>query len=816
YRGLLDQAVADPGAAISRYTLLTPEAVAVLPDPAAELAVRWPGAAHELVAEQARLRPDHPALVDRDGAWTYAELDLAARQLAARLLAGGIEPGDRVAIYAHRSAALAWAVLGVMRAGAVFVLLDPAVPAPRLVEVLRLAGPRGWLRLEAAGPLPETLEQSSFVCRLDLPGTPLLEGPLPESWPVVGPDAPACISFTSGSTGEPKGILQTHGGMTGFLPWHEETLGYGPSDRHTMLSGLAHDPLQRDLFYCLGSGGTLCVPDPNRIGEPGWLAGWMRRERVTVTNLTPAMAQLLTESAGTTDLRCAVLGGDVLTRSDIERLRRLAPHAAVVNVYGSTESHRALSFHFVEEEDRDRQVVPLGIGQPGSQLLVLTRGGLQAGVGELGEIAIRSPRLAAGYWQDEALTRERFVADRYRTGDLGRYLPNGEVEVAGRADQQVKVRGYRVEPGEVEAELYRLPGVREAAVAGRDDGHGGRRLVAWVVLDPAASPGGLRDRLRERLPAYMVPSVFVEMEKLPLNLSGKVDRRALPETGPVSEREKVAPRDVLELRLARVWEEVLGLTSIGVTESFFDLGGHSLLAVGLTARIARDFGRTLPLAALFQAPTVAELAALLREGAVEDAALVPLQVGGSRPPLFLVHPVGGQVFSYVELARLLGPDQPVYALQDVAPPDAPRSLASLASRYLCEVRAVQPTGPYLLAGWSFGGRVAWEMSRQLDAAGEEVAFLGMIDTGLVAPPARLDVDDAALLAEVIGDLPLTVEELRREADPLAALIERAREAGTLPPGTTPEMAHHLLAVLKAHLEVARTDRPHPYHGKLTF
>ncbi|HYG62485.1 MAG TPA: amino acid adenylation domain-containing protein, partial [Thermoanaerobaculia bacterium] len=844
YRSLLAQAVAAPDAAVAGYSLLTPEAAAVLPDPAADLGGRWEGTVHGLFAEWAERQPERVALADRNGEWTYGELDQAVQRLAARLLAGGIEPGDRVAIHAHRSAALAWALLGVLKAGAAFVILDPIYPAARLVEVLRLARPTGWLRLEGAGPLAEPLAtfvaEAPFRVRFDIPaGGPETAAsavgypPLPDTWPSLGPDDVASHAFTSGSTGVPKGIVQTHGSMSFFLPWHRDVLGYGEADRHTLLSGLAHDPLQRDVFYALGSGAALCVPDPDRIGEPGYLAEWMRRERVTVTNLTPAMAQLVTEGehAALPYLRCVVLAGDILTRLDVDRVRRLAPQARLVNVYGSTESHRALSYHLITEADEwGKQVLPLGRGKNGCQLLVLTAAGMRAGVGELGEVAIRSRHLAAGYLGDDALTRDRFVAnpfaqdpaDRlYRTGDLGRYRPDGEVEAAGRADQQVKVRGYRVEPGEIEAELGRIPGVREAVVVGRDDSQGSKRLVAYVVLDSAdAGEAELRELLRERLPSYMVPAVFVALGELPLNPNGKVDRRALPEppsqAGTALERRSVPPRDELESRLARIWEEVLGTAPIGVTDGFFDLGGHSLLAVRLTAWIARELGQTLPLAALFQAPTVEQMAVLLRRREpMADGTLVPLRTGGSRPPLFLVHPAGGQVFSYTGLVRGLGPGQPVYGLQDTAPPESPRTLAGLASRYLKEIRAVQPHGPYLLAGWSFGGRVAFEMARQLDAAGEEAALVAMLDTGLVQPPAT-PLRDAELLAEVVGELPLSIDELRRADDPLAALVETARETGALSPDITLESARHLLDVFKAHLEVARTDRPRPYRGRVVF
>ncbi|HBL31586.1 MAG TPA: non-ribosomal peptide synthetase, partial [Acidobacteria bacterium] len=390
--------------------------------------------------------------------------------------------------------------------------------------------------------------------------------------------------------------------------------------------------------------------------------------------------------------------------------------------------------------------------------------------------------------------------------------------------QQVKIRGFRVEPGEIEAELGRISGVREAVVVGRADGDGGRRLVAYVVLDPASPPSvaRLREALGGRLPAYMVPSVFVPLAKLPLNPNGKVDRRALPDPQSVPDTEdrrsrRVPPRDALELRLARIWEEVLG-TAGGVTDDFFARGGTSLLGATLLARIARDAGTTLPLAALFRSPTVEAMARLLREGGAgqEEPALVCLQEGSGGPPLFLLPAAGGGALAYAELARALGAEWPVWALQDVAPPDAPRSVAGLAEVFLGHVRTVQPAGPYLLAGWSFGGRLAFEMARRLAAEGESVAFVGMIDTGLAEPVDPVSPDAELLAAQVAGELEIDAEELRRAPDPVAALVVRAQGAGLLPPDYPLDDARRRLRLFKAHLEAARTGRPEPYPGTVTF
>ncbi len=495
----------------------------------------------------------------------------------------------------------------------------------------------------------------------------------------LGPDDLAYVAFTSGSTGLPKGILGRHGPLSHFLPWQCERFGMTEADRFSMLSGLSHDPLQRDLFTPLYLGASIRVPDPDEVA-PARLAAWMAREGVTVAHLTPAMGQVLTEGTEgleVASLRRVLLVGDALTRLDVARLRRLAPAVTVVNLYGSTETQRAVACHLVAEEEiaageRGRQVLPLGRGMEDVQLLVLTRENRQAGVGELGEICVRSPHLAAGYLGDEELTREKFVlnpitgrpGDRiYRTGDLGRYLPDGEVELVSRADHQVKIRGFRIELGEIEAHLGRQPGVSEAVVVARDTPGVGRRLVAYVVGEAATE--ALREALKSRLPAYMVPAAFVKLAALPITPNGKVDRKALPEPeGETAAEGFVAPRTPTEEILAGIWCDVLGLERVGVHQDFFDLGGHSLIATRVVSRVWSVLRREIPVRILFTHPTITGLARVL-DAAEESAAAPTLEALGddaARPLSFAQQRLwfldrlepGGSAYNLFKALRLTG------------------------------------------------------------------------------------------------------------------------------------------------------------------
>ena len=637
---LLAQAVERPDEPVDHLSLVTEAARAVLPDPTAPLDAGWIGGVHELFAAQAERAPERPAVVGEGAAWSYGDLLAGSRGVAGWLAALGVRPGEPVAIWAHRSAPLVQAVQGVLLAGAAFIVLDPAYPAPRLAEMLSLAAPRAWIALEAAGAPP-----AEIAAWLDGTGCPALELPaggraslervagFSRDAPrrAAGPHDLACIGFTSGSTGGPKGILGLHGSLSHFLPAYCAELGLGRDDRFSLLSGLAHDPLQRDIFTPLYLGAAIVVPDPADFGIAGRLADWMRREQVTVAHLTPALGQLVTADASgeVPSLRRAILIGEALTRQDVARLQAMAPGAICFNLYGATETQRALSFHRVPRDPaRSRQVLPLGRGFRDAQLLVInflakTGAGVLAGIGEIGEIVVRSPHLARGYLGDPVATAEKFRlnpftgadGDRvYRTGDLGRYLPDGEVAFAGRADLQVKLRGYRIELAEIEAVLARHPAVWEAVVVLRDDLPGGPGLAAFVVpgAPGEADAARLHDHLWQQLPTYMVPGAFVLLDALPRTPSGKIDRRALHRHSlalPPSTEEGGSPRTPVEEIVAGLWAEVLGRARIGPDDNFFQLGGHSLTGAQIVSRLREVFRIDLPLRVLFEAPTLACLAA---------------------------------------------------------------------------------------------------------------------------------------------------------------------------------------------------------------
>jgi amino acid adenylation domain-containing protein len=633
-------------------SLVTDASRALLPDPKEALDDSWEGAIHELLAEKARRSPESLAIIDEIQSWTYDELNRCANRLAHGLIESGIRPNDLIAIYAHRSGSLIVALFGILKAGASFLILDPAYPAARTIDYLRIGQPKGWLQLEGSGELPDDvlsyLDSLQLRCRLNVPqwkGEVLHNlSVFADSEPttIVTADDPAYVAFTSGSTGEPKGVLCRHGPITHFLPWQKEAFELNENDRFAMLSGLAYSHLHRDVFTALGLGATLYIPNPSEARSPEYAINWLESNAVTVLHLTPALGQLLLTSSDTRlrSVRRVFFGGDVLTSEMIANIRRLAPNATIGSFYGATETQRAVGYFEIENDPTAAQLetlkaVPLGRGIRDVQLLVLNRSRQLAGVGELGEVYVRSPHLAEGYVGDKTLTRERFVTnpftndpqDRlYRSGELGRYLPDGNVEWAGRDDRRVNIRGFRVELEEVEAVLRQHPAVKDAAIvlcqfeqddflnqiAKMKNPKSDRCLVAYVVADEdqIALADLLHGYLSFRLPDYMVPSHYVVVEQLPLNPNGKIDYRALPAMQQFLSTESrllQAPQNEVEAKLCAIFCQVLSREQIGIRENFFRIGGHSLLAAQATARIREAFGINFELRTFLEAPTVAAL-----------------------------------------------------------------------------------------------------------------------------------------------------------------------------------------------------------------
>jgi amino acid adenylation domain-containing protein len=663
---LLEQVTRNPELPINVLSLVTESSRALLPDPSQILDDKWQGAIHEILSEQALRSPDSIAVVDLEERWTYREVDEASNSLAHALIAAGVKPKDTVAIYAERNASLVIAIFGVLKAAASFLILDPAYPSARTFDYLRIAQPKGWLQVAGTGEpedLPNYLDNLNLGCRIIIPPakSDLLKAfsavPAAKVEITVDPDSPAYVAFTSGSTGEPKGVICRHGPITHFLPWQQEAFGLTENDRFAMLSGLAYSHLHRDVFTAIYLGATIYIPSAAEARSPDQLANWLKHNDITVLHLTPALGELLLTGIETRlpSVHRVFFGGDVLSFDEIAQIRELAPNSIVGSFYGATETQRAVGYYEITDDDiLDHQVskkpVSLGRGIKDVQLLVLNKSGHLAGIGELGEVFVRSPHLAAGYIGDEERTQQMFVtnpftkdpADRlYRTGELGRYLSDGNVEWAGRNDRRVNIRGFRIELEEVEAVLKEHPTVKNAAVVLQkfneresdnqksktqnpklteldsdnpkskiQNPKSNSRLVAYIAADE--KPQSLKDLLHSylsaRLPDYMLPAHFVILSSLPLNPNGKIDYRALPPVRFSGEYTTTAPRNDIELKLQAIFAEVLGRSDIAIDDNFFRIGGHSLLAARAAVRISDAFGVNLALSAFLGTPTISALA----------------------------------------------------------------------------------------------------------------------------------------------------------------------------------------------------------------
>ncbi len=631
---LLDRIAGKPEERILDVPLVTNRARAVLPDPTIALCDETRGTAHEGFGRSAQQFPENVAAIDSRQTVSYAELRSCGNRIANYLHSRGIRPHDVVAICGDRSVALVAAILGTLKSGAAFAILDPACPAQWLAAELHAAKPQGWITVTETGVRLRDISGAMpiVLCRLKVPRrlselAEVLRDYSAECPGIaVGPEDLAYITFTSGAAKtRPAAILGTHKPLAHFLQWHCRTFDLSPSDRFSMLSGLSHDPLLRDIFTPLQLGATLCIPEQENLKDPSYLVGWMNEMGITVAHLTPAMADVLTTQTGddrtccVPSLRYVFFGGDVLTARHVAKIRAMAPGVISVNFYGTTETPQAVGYHVVSDPERATSggeavssacVLPIGRGIDDVQLLILNRAGGPAGIGEAGEICVRTSYLSKGYVNDDELTARKFVRNPfttdpkdlvYKTGDLGRFDPDGNVHFQGRLDRQVKIRGFRVEPAEIEAALTELDAVRDAAVIAVGNDRAGDRLIAYVVCRESVPSLHLRGCLRASLPHYMIPARFIKLEAMPLTPNGTIDYRQLQRMSRSEDNERVfvSPSTLMEHRIAGIWKQVLGVEKVGVRDNFFDLGGHSLMAIKAVSQIERAIGIHVPLGEFF-------------------------------------------------------------------------------------------------------------------------------------------------------------------------------------------------------------------------
>jgi amino acid adenylation domain-containing protein len=629
---LLEQIVAHPEKPIRDYSLVTlqsrsvlPDSTVILPEPQQELVTR-------LFTGWARRTPDQPAVSCGKRTWTYDELARQADMLARFLVLKGVKRGEVVAVYGTRSFDLICSVMGVLSSGGVLLLIDRDLPVQRQQTMLRQAGVKILVQAGEREPEDRWLEQESDLTilsagaangRFFVQTSPDLKNVcLPE----LAPNDAAYIFFTSGTTGVPKGVLGCHKGLSHFLGWQRETFAVGPDDRVAQLTNLSFDPVLRDIFLPLSSGATLCLPDDAESLGPDETLSWLENERISILHTVPTLAQSwLAHSGGVSlkSMRWVFFAGEPLLDYLVRQWRTLLMESRgeIVNLYGPTETTLAKCFYRVPTEISPG-VQPVGCPLPQTQALVLGESNQPCGIGELGEIVLRTPFRSLGYVNVSEEYRKRFIKNPFRdderdllyyTGDRGRYRPDGVLEIHGRSDDQVKIRGVRIELGEVTAVLSRHRWVNECIVTARKDDEGQTCLVAYVV---AANPddvksSDLRVFLSKQLPAAMIPSAFVFLARLPLTPNGKVDRQALPapeQNKPERDGIFVVPRNPVEETLAEIWKEILHIERVGVHDNFFDLGGHSLLATRVISRVHNAFQVVCPLRNIFETPTIAGLA----------------------------------------------------------------------------------------------------------------------------------------------------------------------------------------------------------------
>ena len=709
-------------------------------------------------------------------------------------------------------------LLAILKAGGIYLPLDPAYPAERLDYMAADAG--ALLVLDAAVLQAWNADNTEQ------------EVPLP---PLDDAHRVAYIIYTSGTTGKPKGVAVPHSAAVNLAYGRRachDPLGSG--DRVLAAISVGFDVSIGQLLLPLLSGATVVIaPELKQMGARDF---WtlLGERQVTHINSVPSFIESILDAAPPPEklsLKRLMLGGEALQGALVARIRRTLPQLEVVNMYGPTETCIDATFHIATAQDEGATVLPIGRPLPNYRVYVLNEWMEPVGIGVSGELYIGGSGLASGYVNAPELTAERFVADPfssqpgarlYRTGDRARWRSDQRLEFLGRVDQQIKIRGFRVEPAEIEAVLLGHPQVAHAVVVARKGSQGRpMRLIAYFVPSPDfdSSIAGLRVYLADRLPEYMVPSGFVSVNSIPLTPNGKLDVRALPsDDGYRMERIYEEPRDAAEVALQRIWQKVLGVARIGRSDDFFEMGGDSLSALRMVNAVNAEFTASLPMRSLFEHPTIARLAEMLRfhGGARISSPLVPLQTAGCKRPLFCIHAAGGHVFAYLPLTRKLAADQPVFGLQarGLEAGEIPAtSIEEMASDYLAAIKRVQTEGPYQLLGMSSGGLIAYEMAQQIRKTGGEVSFLALLDT--TVPNAASSLSEQGLMRALAGEIGCADLVGKLESTlTLPQLLQLAHSAGRLPSDFSLSQAERVAAVFRNIVRLYPTYQPEQWDGSM--
>ncbi|WP_348799929.1 non-ribosomal peptide synthetase [Flavobacterium adhaerens] len=689
----------------------------------------------DLFKKQVEATPDKIALEFHDTKTTYQDVSTKVNQLAHYLKAQGIQSGDFIAVSYSRSPELLYTLLAIMQCGAAYLPLDPEYPKERLEFMLVDSGAKILLTSKKSnGTLPswpQTLFiEDAMILLNQYPTVPLSSA--------VNPSNNAYILYTSGSTGNPKGVPITHKSLVNFLWSMAKEPGIDQNDRLLSITTISFDIAGLELYLPLIKGATLIIADHETARDGRLLLDLLKNKNINFLQATPTTWSMLLDSGWTQKLPIKALCGGEAMPVDLAK-ELLDKCDTLWNVYGPTET---TIWSSIKQIQNNTQLITIGKPIGNTQIYLLNELGQLVAPGNIGEIAIGGDGVANGYWKRPELTSEKFIQNKfsintndilYRTGDLGKLLPNNEIECLGRVDQQVKIRGHRIEPGEIEQALILLDGIKYAIVLADQN-----FLIAHIVPDTTIQnienqKNLWRETLSLQLPPHLVPHTFNIIDKIPTTLNGKIDRKALSQYKTNIEQKYTSPRTKEEKLVAAIWKESLKIESIDIFSDFFEMGGHSIMAVKVMTDIEKQTGKRIPLSSLFKYSTIEKFSKLISTNKeINSDCLVPLKSNGNKTPLFIIHGAGLNVLNFVNLSKYFDDDQPIYGIQGTAKEYGNwyKSIEEMAAHYVEAIIKLLPNGPYALAGFSFGGIVVFEMTKQLKELGKEVSLTALLDTSV--------------------------------------------------------------------------------------